>query len=98
MSIRCRKTGRSNVERLTAVLMDARTCSRVRTHGRGRRCGVGSQGHGGPSSSLERSYSYQSRYRFLESKTKERSDTQKRRSAESKKKGLPQSRLRRGLL
>ena len=48
MSIRCRKTGRSNVERLTAVHMDARTCSRVRTHGRGRRCGVGSQGYGGP--------------------------------------------------
>ena len=48
--------GRVDVERLTAVLMDARTCSRVRTHGRGRRCGVGSQGHGGPSSSLERSY------------------------------------------
>jgi len=36
--------GRVDVERLTAVLMDARTCSRVRTHGRGRRCGVGSQG------------------------------------------------------
>ena len=49
MSIRCRKTGRSNVERLTAVLMDARTCSRVRTHGRGRRCGVGSQAHRAPS-------------------------------------------------
>jgi hypothetical protein len=43
----------SNVERLTAVHMDARTCSRVRAHGRGRRCGVGSQAHGAPSDSLE---------------------------------------------
>ena len=51
MSIRCRKHGVSNVVRLTAVLMVARTCSRVRTHGRGRpwRCGVGSQAHRAPS-------------------------------------------------
>ena len=45
--------GRVDVERLTAVLMVARTCSRARTHGRGRRCGVGSQAHRAPSHSLE---------------------------------------------
>jgi hypothetical protein len=68
MSIRCRKQARSNVERLTAVLMVARTCSRVRTHGRGRRCGVGSQAHAAPSASLPLESMivqfYQSRYSF----------------------------------
>jgi hypothetical protein len=41
LSVTPTRHGESNVERLTAVRMVARTCSRVRTHGRGRHCGVG---------------------------------------------------------
>jgi hypothetical protein len=64
MSIKFTKHAVSNVERLTAVRMVARTCSRVRTHGRGRRCGGGSQARRARPEWLERD-SYQSRYRFF---------------------------------
>jgi len=59
MSIRFPEQGVSIVERLTAVHMDARTCSRVRAHGRGRRCGGGSQARRARPEWLERdSYQY----------------------------------------